>query len=92
MIRISETFINQTKGYRFGDSGVYETFTDNRRELFTHLQREYGRCTSRVYVDPPAGGPPKTVGWVFEKTLPYEDARDPKRDVYVREVWVTVHD
>jgi hypothetical protein len=91
---IRETFINQTKGYRFGDSGWYEAYTDDVGKLFRSMQREYGRCASSVYIDPPDGGNPIRTGWVFEKRMKYEDARgnDQERDYYVREVWVQLAD
>lgn len=83
---ISETYVNATKGQQFGESGVYETFTSDKGELYRSLVREFGRCTGRVYVDR-EGKPPQTVGWVFLKRCNYEDTGEP----YLREVWVTVH-
>ena len=83
---IEETFINQTKGYRFGESGPIESGIDDIGELFRSLQREYGRCVSKVYVDKDGGPGPIPVGWVFEKLMPYEDD---STDFYTREVWVT---
>jgi hypothetical protein len=86
---VQETYVDETKGYRFGESEVYETWTNDTGVLFREMQREYGRCVSRVYHDTDHGV--EAIGWVFEKTMPYEDARDPKRDTYVRSVWVTLH-
>jgi hypothetical protein len=90
---ISETFINATKGYQFGNSEPYEPFTDDTGRLFRSLQREYGRCQSRVYIDTKNGT--KAIGWVFSKVMTYEDARaDWSKDQreYVREVWVNLYD
>jgi len=91
MLQIQETYINQTRGHRFGESGWYKPFTDDKGKLFRSLQREYGKCTSRVYQDTP-DGKPDAIGWVFEKRMRYEDARGkhPERDFYTREVWVTI--
>ncbi len=91
---IRETFVNETEGYRFGESDPCEPWTDDIGRLFLDMQREYGRCTGKVYVDPAEGGPPIAVGWVFEKRMRYEDARghDPDRDYYKRTVWVTLYD
>jgi hypothetical protein len=92
-IWIQESFVNSTEGYRFGDSDVYETYTDDRSKLFKDMQREYGRCESKIYIDGPDGKAIQ-VGWVFTKTMDYEDARAdwPKeRRQYVREVWITLH-
>ena len=83
---VQESFVNATEGYRFGDSDVYETFTDDPGELYRTMQREYGRCISKIYVGRPGG--PIAVGWVFVKRNKYEDSDE----TYLREVWVTVHD
>lgn len=85
---ISETYINATEGYGIGESGTYEPYTDNVGKLFRTMQREYGRCVSSVYVDSPNGGPPKRVGWVFQRAERYTDCDK----TYLREVWVTLHD
>ena len=87
MIYIQETWVNKSKGYTIGESGVYETFTDKRGQLFRSLQKEYGKCTSSVYVDCKSGGT-KRIGWVFEQTAHYEDTNEP----YTRETWVTLHE
>ncbi len=79
---VQETYYNATEGYTFGESGVYETWTDNRGKLYRSLQSEYGRCTGKVRTD--TDGP---IGWVFEGLVQYED----NTNKYKREVWVTVH-
>ena len=83
---VQKSFVNRTEGYRFGDSDVYESFTDDAGELYRSLQREYGRCEGRVYVD--RDGKTTPVGWIFVKLDEYEDTRER----YLREVWVTLHD
>lgn len=90
MLLVSETFVNETEGYRFGETEPYEPYTDNIGRLFRDMQKEYGRCTGAVYVDRPNGAARK-IGWVFQKNMTYEGARDP-RETYTREVWVTLHD
>ena len=85
-VLISETYINETEGYIYGETTEpYEPFTDDLGELFRYGQKEYGRCVSKAYVDTDDG--PKAVGWVFQKRTQYEDCDD----TYVREVWVTLH-
>jgi hypothetical protein len=84
-LMIKETYVNVTRGYRFGTSGWYETDYAGRGELFRELQREYGRCTSKIYIDLPSGSP-LAVGWVFEKKDRYDDTKE----LYTREVWVEV--
>lgn len=90
MLYIRETYINETKGYQFGDANWFEAWTDDLGKLFKSLQKEYGRCVSKMYRDR-EGKPPLQVGWVFQKTMEYEDNfRRGKRDTYTREVWVEV--
>lgn len=86
---VEETYINATEGHRIGWSGLYEPYTDNIGELYRTYQKEYGRCVSKVYVDPPGGGQPIAVGWVFQGRDKYQD--DPT-DSYLREVWITLHE
>lgn len=85
-IKIFETYVNETRGYQFGDSGWQETcYTPaNKGRLFLDLQREYGRCISKMYVDSLKENRTKQVGWVFQKKMQYEDSDD----WYLREVWV----
>jgi hypothetical protein len=107
-MRIRETYVNDTEGYRFGDSDWFEPWTEDRGKLFRSLQQEYGGCVSMMYRDVrrgreftafgvvvPARWKVITTGWVFRKRMRYEDARPywPKdKAEYVREVWVTVED
>lgn len=75
----------EDKIYSNGESGFYEPFTDDIKQLFKALQREYGRCTSKVYIDTPEGIKP--IGWVFEKKMQYTDCKD----FYKSIVWITLH-
>lgn len=92
---VQETFISRTKDACFGESEVYEAWTDDLAKLFRALQKEYGRCTGPCYIDTKTGV--RQIGWVFEKHMRYEDARPDSRgryrpqDYYLRAVWVTVH-
>lgn len=85
-IFIQETWVNQTKGWRIGDSEVYETYHDTIGKLFTSLQKEYGRCVGNMYVDT-MDGDAKKIGWVFEKKEQYTDCNE----YFIRETWVTLH-
>jgi hypothetical protein len=87
MIKIKETWINKTEGYSYGDSGEYETFADynEKGRLFKHLQKEFGRCKSAMYIDHSFYGALK-IGWVFEKIMRYEDANEK----YLQETWVEI--
>jgi len=81
---VTETYVNKTDMVRFGESGLYESFTDNLGRLFKAFQKEYGRCTSKMFIDGKNGA--KHIGWVFEKRMQYDDTRE----FYTREVWVEV--
>ena len=89
---IQETFINETKGYQFGCGPWIDSECETMGELFLQLSREYGRCISKIYCDTKSGAV-KTVGWVFQKRMEYEDAwriADKRERFYLREVWVNV--
>jgi len=70
-----------------GDSGLYEPYTNNIKQLFKSLQSEHGRCIGKVYIDLSNGGA-RSIGWVFEKRLKYSDSNK----TYLQQVWVTLHD
>jgi hypothetical protein len=91
MLQVKETFVNETKGYQFGDVPWYEPYTDNIGKLFRTMQKEYGRCNSKMYIDTKSGGT-KQVGWVFTKKMEYDDYRGRGDRYYIREVWVEVRE
>jgi hypothetical protein len=74
------------RSYMIGESDIYEPYTDNIGDLFLSLQREYGRCQSKVYIDTSEGV--KAIGWVFQKRQKYQDCND----TYLSETWVTLHE
>ncbi len=69
-----------------GDSDVYESGMETPGEIYKYAMKEYGRCTSKVYID--TKGKPKHIGWVFLKRTRYQDSKD----TYLQETWITVHD
>lgn len=81
---IQETHINRTEGYMLGEAEPYEPFTEDTGKLFRELQREYGRCISKAYVDPDG----KQIGWVFQKLTKYQDSNE----TYLAETWITVYE
>jgi hypothetical protein len=40
MLQVKETYVNETKGYQFGDVPWYEPYTDNIGKLFRTMQKE----------------------------------------------------
>lgn len=99
-MEIRETFINASEGHMIFESEWYTAHTTDKKRLFRDLQREYGRCTGKVYRDTARGT--KAVGWVFQSRQQYEDAhrggecRHPgshrESCTYIREVWVSVRE
>jgi len=82
-IVMREQWVNATEGHLCGDSDWYEAYTDDEGELFRSLQKEYGRCTGKVYVDMPRQEA-WPIGWVFIKKVEYEDVHE----YFLRETWV----
>ncbi len=72
---------------RVGEQPIFETRFDKPGDLFRDCVREYGRCTSKIYMDD-KDGQSHQVGWTFLKRVPYEDDR---RKTWLREVWVTMY-
>ena len=71
---VQEEFVNETQGNFIGKNDPYEPFTDNVKKLFRSYQREYGRCTSKAYID--ENGESKAIGWVFSKKMKSEDCKN----------------
>lgn len=86
-MKYREQYINQTKGYSFGDGGFMNT-DDTVGQLYRYLRSEYGKAT-KMYRDR-EDHPPHQVGWVFTKRMEYEDYRGKGDRYYIREVWVEV--
>jgi hypothetical protein len=78
--------VNQTKGHIFYEGEYEEPPTENPGRLFHLMRREYGRCTSKVYVDT-RDREAIPVGWHFEKIEHYTDTKQP----YRQGAWVTLH-
>ena len=83
---VSEQWTDAEENLNLGNSGIYETFTDSTGELYKAMQKEYGRCVSKMYIDT-ADGTAQQVGWVFQKRQKYDDCDQ----TYLQETWVTVH-
>jgi hypothetical protein len=83
---VQETYIDKSHGCIYGETEPYEPYTDDVGRLFRDFQREYGRCTSKVYIDRKDGST-ASVGWVFVKRAKYQDCTD----TYLQETWVTLY-
>lgn len=83
MLVINESLVNKTNNVFCGESEFYEPFTDHLGDLFRSLQKTYGRCTGKVYIDAPDGRS-WPVGWVFEKKDKYDDGSG----TFIAETWI----
>ena len=83
---MKEEWVDKTRNCRSGDSDIYESSCDTPSELYKVCQREYGRCTGKVYIGKNKDA--KHIGWVFIKSAKYTDT-DEK---YIQETWVTIHE
>ena len=86
-IFIQEVWIDASDNVICGESDVYESCYDAPGEVYKALQKEYGRCTGKEYIDGP-DGKSVHVGWVFQKRKQYEDCNK----TYLAETWVTLHE
>jgi hypothetical protein len=75
------TLTDETKGHMFNR---WSEECGSISGLFAYLQREYGRCRSKMYRETPDGDIP--CGWYFEKTDHYSDTDEP----YTRGAWCSV--
>ena len=87
---VQEDFINLTKSTRYGEGEPTETCYESNDTggLYARLAGEYGRCTSKVYLDTKSRGT-IAIGWVFQKKIEYDDAYrydDKSKREYLREV------
>jgi len=80
-LRVRITLVNEDKGYQFYED-VEDVDETNPKKVFRLLQREYGRCSSKLYRDHP-GRPAVAHGWVFRKRVRYTDCDE----YFVQEAW-----
>lgn len=81
------SLIDMTKEERYHDERV-ECSDRDAGTIYRAFASEYGRCVSRVFRDPPGGGQPEAIGWVFVKRVPYDDK---PTKTYLRGAWVSLY-
>ena len=83
---IKETIVNQTGGcIIYTSDRATKSNTHDILVLFRDLQKEYGRCRSKIYKDNNDGE--YQTGWVFEKKMQYSDCDEH----YIQETWISVY-
>jgi hypothetical protein len=88
MLLMREVHVDADKDWRLHETPYYRPFTEDRGTLFRSLQREFGRCISKVYAETADGDRP--IGWMFQKKEQYTDTGRYGRPAqyYTHEVWV----
>jgi hypothetical protein len=84
-IFVQEEFVNETEGYRSGESDPFESRFESAGEAFKYYRKEFGRPVSKIYVDTPEGS--RAIGWVFVKRVKYDDCKD----TFLQAAWITLH-
>lgn len=82
-IRVSRVDKNTDSIYDRTDP--HETRFDSLKLLFAELQKTYGRCGGKTYIDTPDGGA-QQVGWWFERKEKYTDCDE----YFISVTWVSV--
>lgn len=82
------SMVNATEHYRIYDDVLNVAdvcYQDNPTtgEIFAEMRSQYGRCTSKVYIDTDDG--PRAIGWVFQKRAKYDDSEE----TYLQETWIS---
>jgi hypothetical protein len=105
-VKISETYVNASRGEIIDSTHWYEARDTDRGSLFRSLQRQFGRCVSKVYRDTPrpdAAHSPSPAAPIADRRQHDTQAegwvfsrREPYEDdrgqTYERQVWVTTRD
>ena len=97
LVEIKDRNLDTEKRTIFSESKVCATKHTTVSSLFLALQREYGKCVSKQYVDEKQEDgtfKAKQIGWVFEKRVKYDDAwliKKGQPTTFLQEAWVTVY-
>jgi hypothetical protein len=83
---IQKAVVNKTEGVLIsaGDTPV-ETEYNDKEKLFEACQREFGKCTGKLWAYSKGRG--VIVGWTFEK----KQKDSATRKSYTQETWVTIY-
>ncbi len=85
--QIKTTWYNKIENCIIGEESIDidDTIIDNMSDLYKSGLREFGRCTSKIYIDLP-DGTVKHTGYTFEKRAKYDDCNK----YYLQETWLTI--
>jgi hypothetical protein len=65
----------------FGGDSTEDSIIVDKKELFNWLQKTYGRCISKVYIDDGT-----SIGWMFQARVKYDDCKD----TFIKETWISI--
>ena len=82
-MQVQISIVNESKGYRIYDEVENWDMCENPSEVYHAALKEYGRCTSKVYIDKKDGAVAH-IGWHFLKKCFYEDTKEP----YSQGAWI----
>ena len=84
--KITSTYVNKSEDYILGEESIdiEDSIINNLRELYHHGLQEYGRCTSKIFIDKSDGA--KHIGYTFEKRVKYTDSNN----TYLQETWLAI--
>lgn len=76
---------DEDKKYRF-NSVPPQPIEGEIYQVYERMRKEYGRCSSKVYIDT-KDKKAKPIGWVFEKKTKYDDSDD----FFIKETWIALY-
>lgn len=84
---INEFWVNASENHGIGESGIYETWADEKEisALYQSLLKDFGK--PKVMYKEYTNGKDLRAGWVFTKREKYTDSKE----TYLQETWVSVY-
>ena len=84
---IKTTHINRDKNCTSGENSLpaEDSFIDNLSDLYKFGLKEYGRCTSKIYIDRDKDSTVH-IGYVFIQRLKYDDSNE----YFINETWLSL--
>jgi hypothetical protein len=82
-----EAHLNKTENYLLGEPykmPLKDTVIKNLQDLYRFGLKEYGRCSSKIYID--VNGKAIHIGYCFIQKRFYEDTKEP----YIAETWLSI--
>lgn len=78
---IHVVLVNEDKNCRNYDELEEIAVGETQSSIYLHMKQEYGKCTSRIYIDKSV-----PMGWSFQKRVKYWDSND----TFLQTAWITL--